>query len=125
MTACWLPKLVLRVQRGHPRTGGAAYGFERPPLGWVGILSVIRNRVKSALANSPAASIGVAAFLDCWAREAESEVETELRGLNTEFSEWEDEVGCAVAPVPGTMVGVEERVVASPFQHIEYLVMRR
>lgn len=66
-----LPKLVLRVQRGYPRKGGATYGFERPPMGWVGVLDEIRTRFKQALATAPAASVGVAAFLDAWAREAD------------------------------------------------------
>lgn len=67
-----LPKLVLRVQRGYPRKGGATYGFERPPMGWVGVLDEIRTRFKRALATAPAASVGVAAFLDAWAREADA-----------------------------------------------------
>lgn len=67
-----LPKLVLRVQRGYPRKGGATYGFERPPIGWVGVLEEIRTRFKRALATAPAASVGVAAFLDAWAREADA-----------------------------------------------------
>lgn len=67
-----LPKLVLRVQRGYPRKGGATYGFERPPMGWVGVLDDIRTRFKQALASAPAASVGVAAFLDAWAREADA-----------------------------------------------------
>lgn len=67
-----LPKLVLRVQRGYPRKGGATYGFERPPMGWVRVLNDIRTRFKQALASAPAASVGVAAFLDAWAREADA-----------------------------------------------------
>lgn len=67
-----LPKLVLRVQRGYPRKGGATYGFERPPMGWVGVLDEIRTRFKQALATAPAASVGVAAFLDAWAQEADA-----------------------------------------------------
>lgn len=67
-----LPKLVLRVQRGYPRKGGANYGFERPPMGWVGVLDEIRTRFKRALATAPAASVGVAAFLDAWAHEADA-----------------------------------------------------
>ncbi len=75
-----LPKLVLRVQRGYPRKGGATFGFERPPLGWVGVLDEIRTRFKRSLANAPATSVGVAAFLDAWVREAEDVIETNLRG---------------------------------------------
>lgn len=72
ITEIKLPKLVLRVQRGYPRKGGATYGFERPPMGWVGVLDEIRSRFKRALATAPAASVGVAAFLDAWAREADA-----------------------------------------------------
>lgn len=67
-----LPKLVLRVQRGYPRKGGATYGFERPVMGWIGVLDEIRTRFKQALATAPAASVGVAAFLNAWAREADA-----------------------------------------------------
>ena len=67
-----LPKLVLRVARGYPRKGGCTYGFERPPMGWVGVLDEIRTRFKRALATAPAASVGVAAFLDAWATEADA-----------------------------------------------------
>lgn len=31
-----VPKLILRVQRGYRRTGGATHCFERPPLRWWG-----------------------------------------------------------------------------------------
>lgn len=68
------PKLVLRVQRGYPRKGGATYGFERPPMGWVGILEQVRSRFKQVLSISPAASVGVAAILDAWASEADAVV---------------------------------------------------
>lgn len=99
-----LPKLVLRVQRGYPRKGGATYGFERPPLGWVGVLATIRARFKRCLANAPATSVGVAAFLDAWAREAESVVDTELRGSCTDVAESDEEVDCQVKPrVAGVM----------------------
>lgn len=74
-----LPKLILRVQRGYPRKGGATFGFERPPLGWVGVLDEIRTRFKRSLANAPATSVGVAAFLDAWAREAEEVIDANLR----------------------------------------------
>ena len=67
-----LPKLVLRVQRGYPRKGGATYGFERPPMGWIGVLEEIRTRFKRGLATAPTASVGVAAFLDAWATEADN-----------------------------------------------------
>lgn len=67
-----LPKLILRVQRGYPRKGGATYGFERPPMGWVDVLHEIRTRFKRALATAPASSVGVAAFLEAWAREADA-----------------------------------------------------
>jgi len=72
ITEIRLPKLILRVQRGYPRKGGATYGFERPPMGWIGVLDEIRTRFKRALATAPAASVGVAAFLDAWAREADA-----------------------------------------------------
>lgn len=72
ITEIKLPKLVLRVQRGYPRKGGATYGFERPPFGWVGALDEIRKRFKRALATAPAASVGVAAFLDAWAQTADA-----------------------------------------------------
>lgn len=74
-----LPKLILRVQRGYPRKGGATFGFERPPLGWVGVLDEIRTRFKRSLDNAPATSVGVAAFLDTWAREAEEVIDANLR----------------------------------------------
>eukprot|EP00737_Agarophyton_chilense_P002883 gb/GEZJ01003318.1/.p1 GENE.gb/GEZJ01003318.1/~~gb/GEZJ01003318.1/.p1 ORF type:complete len:1104 (-),score=185.72 gb/GEZJ01003318.1/:141-3122(-) len=67
-----LPKLTLRVQRGYPRKGGATYGFERPPMGWVGQLEEVRMRFRKLLSISPAASVGVAAILDAWASEAEA-----------------------------------------------------
>lgn len=67
-----LPKLVLRVEKGYPRRGGCTYGFERPPMGWVGVVDEIRKRFKRALANAPAASFGVASVLDAWAREADA-----------------------------------------------------
>ena len=66
-----LPKLVLRVQRGYPRKGGATYGFERPPMGWIGVLEDIRTRFKQGLATTPTASVGVAAFLHVWATAAD------------------------------------------------------
>jgi hypothetical protein len=69
-----LPKLYLRVQRGYPRKGGATYRFERPPLGWVGVLLAVKARFKNAMSIAPAASVGVAAYLDAWAREAEAAV---------------------------------------------------
>jgi hypothetical protein len=69
-----LPKLYLRVQRGYPRKGGATYRFERPPLGWVGVLLAVKARFKNAMSIAPAASVGVAAYLDAWAREAEAAI---------------------------------------------------
>lgn len=81
-----LPKLVLRVERGYPRKGGASYGFERPPLGWVGIVGEIRTRFLKALGNVPTTSIGVAAYLDAWAREAEAVVAAELRCSTSDLS---------------------------------------
>jgi hypothetical protein len=72
-----LPKMYLRGQRGYPRKGGAAYGFERPSLGWVGILSEVRRRFKNAIAVVPSSSAGVAAYLDAWAREATAVCEAE------------------------------------------------
>lgn len=66
-----LPKLYLRIQRGYPRKGGATYGFERPALGWTGLLAEIHLRFKNSIAVAPAA-VGVAAYLDAYAREASS-----------------------------------------------------
>lgn len=91
-----LPKLVLRVQLGYPRKGGVTYGFERPPLGWVGVLATIRARFKRCLAYAPAASVGVAALLDVWAREAESVVEAELRSWCSDVSDSDEELNCQV-----------------------------
>eukprot|EP00178_Gracilaria_changii_P002771 TRINITY_DN1404_c1_g1_i1.p1 TRINITY_DN1404_c1_g1~~TRINITY_DN1404_c1_g1_i1.p1 ORF type:complete len:1200 (-),score=233.53 TRINITY_DN1404_c1_g1_i1:657-4256(-) len=67
-----LPKLMLRVQRGYPRKGGARYGFERPPMGWVGLVEEVRKRFKKELSISPAASVGVAVILNAWASQAEA-----------------------------------------------------
>lgn len=67
-----LPKMYLRVQRGYPRKGGATYGFERPPLGWVGVLCEIHARFRSAIAIAPSSSVGVAVYLDAWAQGATS-----------------------------------------------------
>jgi hypothetical protein len=65
-----LPKLFLRVQRGYPRKGGATYGFERPALGWVGVLADIHLRFKNAISISPGSSVGLASYLEAWASEA-------------------------------------------------------
>eukprot|EP00173_Palmaria_palmata_P005438 Plantae.Rhodophyta-Palmaria_palmata.ctg967.p1 GENE.Plantae.Rhodophyta-Palmaria_palmata.ctg967~~Plantae.Rhodophyta-Palmaria_palmata.ctg967.p1 ORF type:complete len:280 (-),score=62.32 Plantae.Rhodophyta-Palmaria_palmata.ctg967:863-1681(-) len=65
-----LPKMYLRVQRGYPRKGGSTYAFERPPLGWVGVLCDVRMRFKNAIALTPSSSVGVATYLDAWAQAA-------------------------------------------------------
>eukprot|EP00172_Hildenbrandia_rubra_P001363 Plantae.Rhodophyta-Hildenbrandia_rubra.ctg1906.p1 GENE.Plantae.Rhodophyta-Hildenbrandia_rubra.ctg1906~~Plantae.Rhodophyta-Hildenbrandia_rubra.ctg1906.p1 ORF type:complete len:731 (-),score=140.71 Plantae.Rhodophyta-Hildenbrandia_rubra.ctg1906:2660-4744(-) len=67
-----LPKLVVSVERGYPRKGGAAYGFERPPLGFTGILEELRGRFKRAVQASPANNYTVASLLNAWAREADA-----------------------------------------------------
>lgn len=90
-----VPKLILRVQRGYPRKGGATYSFERPPLGWVGILEEIRCRFKRAVQNAPATSVGVAALLDAWAREAESVIENQIRDDDDDDDVSEEETAAA------------------------------
>lgn len=69
-----LPKLVLRVEKGYPRKGGCTYGFERPPIGWVGVLDEIRERFTRALARAPAVNVGVAAVLEDWAMAADTAI---------------------------------------------------
>lgn len=45
---------------------------------WLSVSRKVRERFKEALATSPASSLGVAAILDTWAREAESVVKAEV-----------------------------------------------
>jgi hypothetical protein len=80
-----LPKLLLRVQRGYPRKGGATYGFERPALGWVGVLADIHLRFKNAISVSPGPSVGLASYLDAWACEATAVMDAERKA--GQFSE--------------------------------------
>ncbi len=74
-----LPKLFIRVQRSYPLKGRSTYGFERPPLGWVGVLEEIRANFKLALANGSDICSSVAAILDVWARTAEYIIDRDLR----------------------------------------------
>lgn len=62
-----LPKLVLRVASGYSEgITGADYGFERPALGWTGLLAEIRQQFRADIAALPSSSITVAAFIDAW-----------------------------------------------------------
>ena len=74
-----LPKLILRVKKGYPESGTVTYAFERPPLGWVGIVAEIHNRFKKELEeNMGGSSASVTAILDGWARVAKEVVDTEF-----------------------------------------------
>lgn len=84
-----LPKMTLRVQRGYPRKGGAAYGFERPPLGWTGTVAEIRRRFSSAIEIAPSSSVGVAAYLDAWAQEASAVCEESSALVDAELARFE------------------------------------
>eukprot|EP00172_Hildenbrandia_rubra_P001599 Plantae.Rhodophyta-Hildenbrandia_rubra.ctg2166.p1 GENE.Plantae.Rhodophyta-Hildenbrandia_rubra.ctg2166~~Plantae.Rhodophyta-Hildenbrandia_rubra.ctg2166.p1 ORF type:complete len:1046 (+),score=186.63 Plantae.Rhodophyta-Hildenbrandia_rubra.ctg2166:618-3755(+) len=66
-----LPKLIISVQRGYPRKGGAEYGFERPPFGFTGVLEKLYNAFKVELERSPARFYSVAGILNAWARKAD------------------------------------------------------
>lgn len=75
-----LPKLRLRVQRGYPKRGTVSHSFERPPLGWVGVLETVRARFTNAIDAAPGTGISVATFLEAWGREAQAVVQADLRG---------------------------------------------
>lgn len=73
-----VPKLVLRVSRGYPSKGGVAYEFERPPLGWVGVLVTIRDCFKARMSYAPKITLGISDVLEAWAHEAQSAAYLEL-----------------------------------------------
>lgn len=66
-----LPNLVLHVEQGYPQKGIARYGFERPTIGWVGLLGKIRERFQKTLESGEIAVNGVAAVLVAWANAAD------------------------------------------------------
>mmetsp|Transcript_16002 Transcript_16002/g.32172 ORF Transcript_16002/g.32172 Transcript_16002/m.32172 type:complete len:413 (-) Transcript_16002:321-1559(-) len=76
-----IPKLILRIPRGYPRKGGAGYGFERPPLGWIGNSNVARSRFREIIACAPASTVGVATLLDTWASAVEKAYRVRDHGL--------------------------------------------
>lgn len=67
-----LPKLILHVKKGYPKFGTVTYAFERPPMGWVGVVAEVHNQFKLEMTQiiNNDSSIGVASLLDIWARVA-------------------------------------------------------
>lgn len=67
-----VPTLFLRVPHGYPGKGQPAVYFERPPLGWVGGLSVIKrafdDRLKEAVKSGK--GIRVSDILEWWSHAA-------------------------------------------------------
>lgn len=64
-----LPRMVLRVASGYCEgITGASFGFERPPLGWTGLLYDIRAAFHAEIVALPTSSITVAMFIDAWTR---------------------------------------------------------
>lgn len=62
-----LPVLIIRLDRGYPRSGGTRYGFERPAMGWIGVLADIKERFQYMLQTGSARHVGVSACLYAWA----------------------------------------------------------
>ena len=82
-----LPALTLRVQNGYPEKDTITYVFDIPPLGWIDILEMIRERFHKRLADSATEKQTVAMILMAWASVAESVVITELRSLHSDDDE--------------------------------------
>lgn len=66
-----LPKLVVMIQRGYQQKRCITYGFERPPMGWVGVLGLIRRQFQKRLEVEHEGSVEPAMLLEAWASSAD------------------------------------------------------
>lgn len=66
-----LPKLVVRTHGAYPGTG-TTYAFERPSLGWIGVVADIKSLFERNLSSIATSKRGVAAVLEAWAQAADA-----------------------------------------------------
>eukprot|EP00186_Timspurckia_oligopyrenoides_P003479 CAMPEP_0182444290 /NCGR_PEP_ID=MMETSP1172-20130603/2789_1 /TAXON_ID=708627 /ORGANISM="Timspurckia oligopyrenoides, Strain CCMP3278" /LENGTH=1040 /DNA_ID=CAMNT_0024639815 /DNA_START=142 /DNA_END=3264 /DNA_ORIENTATION=- len=67
------PNLLIRASRMYTTGEKPVIVFERPCLGWIGVLECARNGFLEKIKSNPKV-LSIAEILDCWAREAENAV---------------------------------------------------
>ena len=73
-----LPKIVIHVGGSYQKTLSTSVGFERPPFGWVSVLTDIKKRFTEKMLKGE----GVGAVLQAWAKAAEEVLGEEAIGKN-------------------------------------------